>query len=136
MNKILKKTILSILFVSALSIFVSSISQSFAQSSHSEADSTPISGVIIMTPDNQGNPLVNPETTTVKQGEEILVLNNLTKTQTFTNGNGTGDSMDGKVFSVDIAPNGFAEYLASTAGNYSFYSKNDPDLKGELVVLP
>ena len=111
-------------------------SQSFAQSSHSEADSTPISAVIIMTSDNQGNPVINPEKTTIKQGEEILVLNNHTKTQTFTNGDGTGDPMDSKMFNVDIAPNSFTEYLASTEGNYSFYSKNDPSLKGELIVLP
>ncbi len=136
MKKILKKTILSILLFSSLGIISSSFGQSFAQSSHSEADSTLISAVIIMTSDNQGNPMVNPEKTTIKQGDEILVLNNLTKTQTFTNGNGTGDPMDAKVFTVDISPNSFAEYLASTAGNYSFYSKNDPNLNGELIILP
>ena len=76
--------------------------------------------------------------TVIKQGEELLVLNNLTKTHTFTNGNDTRDSMDGKIFSVDIFPGSFSEYLASniSPGNYSFYSKNDPNLKGELVILP
>lgn len=44
--------------------------------------------------------------------------------------------MDAKVLTVDIAPNSFTEYLAPSAGNYSFYSKNDPNLKGELIVLP
>ena len=91
----------------------------------------------MMTTDTQGNPVFNPMKTTIKQGEEVLVLNNLTKTHTFTNGNGTGDSMDGKIVSVDITPGSFSEYLASniSPGNYSFYSKNDPNLKGELVIL-
>jgi len=76
--------------------------------------------------------------TTIKQGEELLVLNNLTETHTFTNGNGTGDPMDGKIFTVEITPGSFSEYLATniSPGNYSFYSKNDPNLKGELVILP
>lgn len=109
-----------------------------AQVSHSEAaDTTPIAAVIVMTADEQGKPVFNPMKTAIKQGEEILVLNNLTQIHTFTNGNGTGDAMDGKVFSVEIAPGSFAEYLASniSPGNYSFYSKNDPNLKGELVIL-
>ena len=111
--------------------------QVYAQWSHSESDSTPISAVIIMTSDDQGKSVFNPMKTTIKQGEELLVLNNLTETQTFTNGNGTGDSMDGKMFSVEITPGSFSEYLASISpGNYSFYSKNDPNLKGELVIQP
>ena len=111
--------------------------QVYAQGSHSESDSTPISAVIIMTSDDQGKSVFNPMKTTINQGEELLVLNNLTGTQTFTNGNGTGDSMDGKMFSVEITPGSFSEYLASISpGNYSFYSKNDPNLKGELVIQP
>ena len=111
--------------------------QVYAQSTHSESDSTPIAAVIIMTTDDQGKPVFNPMKTTIKQGEELLVLNNLTKTHTFTNGNGTGDAMDGKMFSVEITPGSFSEYLASISpGNYSFYSKNDPNLKGELTILP
>ena len=111
--------------------------QVYAQSTHSESDSTPIAAVIIMTTDDQGKSVFNPMKTTIKQGEELLVLNNLTKTHTFTNGNGTGDAMDGKMFSVEITPGSFSEYLASISpGNYSFYSKNDPNLKGELTILP
>ena len=129
------------LFVIVLAAIASASSvtllQVYAQGSHSESDSTPISAVIIMTTDDQGKAIFNPMKTTIKQGEELLVLNNLTKTQTFTNGNGTGDPMDGKMFSVDITPNSFSEYLASISpGNYSFYSKNDPNLKGELTILP
>jgi plastocyanin len=112
--------------------------QVYAQGSHSESDSTPISAVIMITADDQGNPVFSPMKTTIKQGEELLVLNNLTETHTFTNGNGTGDSMDGKIFTVDITPGSFSEYLATniSPGNYSFYSKNDPNLKGELVIQP
>jgi uncharacterized cupredoxin-like copper-binding protein len=112
--------------------------QVYAQSTHSEADSTPITAVIMMTIDDQGNLVFNPVTTTIKQGEELLVLNNLAETHTFTNGNGTGDDMDGKIFSVEIAPGSFSEYLASniSPGNYSFYSENNPYLNGELVILP
>ena len=129
------------LFVIVLAAIVGASSvtllQVYAQSSHSEPDSTPIAAVIIMTSDDQGKSVFNPMKTTIKQGEELLVLNNLTETQTFTNGNGTGDSMDGKMFSVEITPGSFSEYLASISpGNYSFYSKNDPNLKGELTIIP
>jgi hypothetical protein len=45
--------------------------------------------------------------------------------------------MDGKIFSVEIAPGSFSEYLASNISpcNYSFYSENDPNLKGELTIV-
>ena len=129
------------LFVIVLAAIVGASSvtllQVYAQGSHSESDSTPIAAVIIMTTDDQGKSVFNPMKTIIKQGEELLVLNNLTKTHTFTNGNGTGDAMDGKMFSVEITPGSFSEYLASISpGNYSFYSKNDPNLKGELTILP
>jgi plastocyanin len=128
----------SLLFSTIMAIMSITATQVYAQSTHSEVDSTPIAAVITMTTDDQGNPVFNPTTTTIKQGEELLVVNNLTETHTFTNGNGTGDEMDGKIFSVQIAPGSFSEYLASniSPGNYSFYSENNPDLKGELVILP
>lgn len=128
----------SLLFSTIMAITSIATTEIYAQSTHSEADSTPIAAVIMMTTDNQGNPVFNPNTTTIKQGEELLVLNNLTETHTFTNGNGTGDDLDGKIFSVEITPGSFSEYLASniSPGNYSFYSQNNPQLKGELVILP
>ena len=135
----LRRIILSLLLFSTIMAITSvTVAQVYAQSTHSEVDSTPIAAVIMMTTDDQGNPVFNPTTTTIKQGEELLVLNNLTEIHTFTNGNGTGDSMDGTIFSVQIAPGSFAEYLASniSPGNYSFYSENNHDLKGELVILP
>jgi uncharacterized cupredoxin-like copper-binding protein len=128
----------ALLFSVIMTVTAVTGAQVYAQSTHSEVDSTPISAVIMMTTNDQGNPIFNPTTTTIKQGEELLVLNNLTETQTFTNGNGTGDEMDGKIFSVEIAPGSFSEYLSSniSPGNYSFYSQNNPDLKGELAILP
>lgn len=92
----------------------------------------------MITADDQGNPVFSPMKTTIKQGEELLVLNNLTETHTFNNGNGPGDSMDGKIFTVNITPGIFSEYLATniSPGNYSFYSMNDLNLKGELVIQP
>jgi len=86
----------------ALGISSINIYQSFAQSSHSQAGVTPVAAYIIMTKNNQGKEIFQPQNTTIKQGQEIMILNNLTNTQTFTNGNGKGDSMDGKIFSIDM----------------------------------
>ncbi len=42
--------------------------------------------------------------------------------------------MDGNIFSVDIKPKSFAEYLSNLSpGNYPFYSKNNPSIKGEIT---
>ncbi|MGD9673560.1 MAG: hypothetical protein AB7U98_08785 [Candidatus Nitrosocosmicus sp.] len=135
----LRQIILSLLLFSTIMAVTSvAATQVYAQSTHSEVDSTPIAAVIIMTIDDQGNPVFDPATTTIKQGEELLVLNNLTETHTFTNGNGTGSETEGKIFSVQIAPGSFAEYLATniSPGNYSFYSENNPNMKGDLVIMP
>jgi hypothetical protein len=138
-NKVAKSVLCTVVLAAAIMGVTSFVSSHvYAQGSHTEADSTPIAAVIMMTSDDQGNPMFNPMKTTIKQGEEVLVLNNLTKTHTFTNGNGTEYAMDSKIFSVEIAPGSFSEYLASniSPGNYSFYSKNDPNLNGELIILP
>lgn len=63
-----------------LGVYSISIYQSFAQSSHSEADVTPVAGYIIMTKNNQGKDVFEPQNTTIKEGKEIMILNNLTKT--------------------------------------------------------
>jgi plastocyanin len=98
-------------------------------------DATPIAAVTSITNTTEGKLVFSPSKITIKQGEEILILNNLTSAQTFTNGNGTGDPMDGKIFSVEIQPKSFAEYLSNLSpGNYQFYSKTDPTIKGELTV--
>jgi plastocyanin len=129
-----------LILTTMITLGVSSITfyQSFAQSSHTEADVTPVAAYIIMNKNSQGKESFEPQNTTIKQGQEIMILNNLTKTQTFTNGNGKGDSMDGKIFSIDIKPNNFAEYLSSniSPGDYPFYSKNADNMTGHLIVQP
>jgi plastocyanin len=118
-------------------VFMNSI-QANAQTPFSESqDATPISAITSITNNTEGKLVFSPSKITIKQGQEILVLNNLTTTQTFTNGDGSGDPMEGKMFSVDIKPKGFAEYLSNLSpGNHPFYSKNDPSIKGELTILP
>jgi plastocyanin len=118
-------------------VFTNSI-QAYGQTPFSETqDSTPISAITSITNNTEGKLVFSPSKITIKEGQEILVLNNLTTTHTFTNGNGTGDPMDGKVFSVELKPHGFAEYLSNLSpGNYPFYSKNDPSIKGELTITP
>ena len=118
-------------------VFTNSL-QTDGQTPASESqDATPIFAITSITNNTEGKLVFNPSKITIKQGQEILVLNNLTTTHTFTNGNGSGDPMDGKVFSVDLKPHGFAEYLSNLSpGNYPSYSKNDPSIKGELTILP
>lgn len=104
---------------------------------HSDIDSTPIAAVITITNGPQGDTVFNPQTTTIKTGEEILILNNDTTTHTLTNGMSTSDPLSGKLFDTgSIEPKGFIEYVASNLqpGTYSFYTTSDPSIKGELVV--
>lgn len=135
-----KIALISALFLAiSIGIGFNSFSPILAQTSHSEAgDATPIMAIILITTDSQGKTVFSPAKTTIKSGEEILVLNNVTTTHSFTNGKGPNDPMAGKLFSVDINPKGFSEYLTTNQapGNYSFYSKIDPSVKGEIVILP
>ena len=104
---------------------------------HSDIDSTPIAAVITITKGPQGDTVFNPQTTTIKTGEEILILNNDTTTHTVTNGMSPNDPLSGKLFDTgSIEPRGFIEYVASNLqpGTYSFYTTSDPSIKGELVV--
>ena len=65
---------------------------------HSDTDSTPIAAVITITKDKDGNTIFNPSTTTIKQDQEILILNNDTVDHSFTNGENPEDPMAGKIF--------------------------------------
>jgi plastocyanin len=103
----------------------------------SDIGSTPVVSVITISKGPQGITIFNPETTTIKTGEEILILNNDTMAHTVRSGAGPDDPLAGKLFSVGpIQPRGFIEYVASNLqpGTYSFYSASDPSVKGELVV--
>jgi plastocyanin len=80
-----------------------------------------------------------PNTITVRVGSEILIANNSTSDHSVTSGSGPDDPMSGKNFNTDlIKPNGFAEYVTQnlTPGNYSFYSSTDPEIKGQITVIP
>jgi plastocyanin len=104
---------------------------------HSDIDVTPIAAVITITTGPQGDTIFNPQTTTIKTGEEVLILNNDTTTHTVTNGMSPNDPLSGKLFNTgNIEPRGFVEYVASNLqpGTYPFYSASDPSVKGELVV--
>ena len=61
--------------------------------------------VITITNDKDGNTIFNPQVTTIKQDEEILILNNDPVSRSFTNGASPEDPMAGKIFdSGEIQP--------------------------------
>jgi len=103
-------------------------------------DATPISVVLYITEDKQGNVFFNPSEFTIKQGEEVLILNNSSAGHSFTNGESPDDPMAGKIFDTKmIQPGSFSEYLAFNVspGEYPFYSSVDPtNIKGKMTVLP
>ena len=130
------------LAVIATSIFTSALTfQSlYAQphNIHSDIDSTPVAGVIMITKDKDGNVMFNPAVTTIKQDEEVLVLNNDTRAHSFTNGANPEDPMAGKLFdSGTIQPKGFIEYVAAnlSPGNYTFYTTTDPTVTAQISIL-
>jgi plastocyanin len=107
------------------------------QSPHSDTDSTPIAAVITITKDKDGNTIFNPPITTVKQDQEILILNNDTVAHSFTNGASPEDPMAGKIFdSGQIQPKGSIEYVATnlSPGNYTFYTITDPTITAQISI--
>ena len=105
---------------------------------HSDIDSTPIAAVITITQDKDRNVVFDPSVTTIKQDEEVLVLNNDTVAHSFTNGKNPEDPMAGKMFdSGTIQPKGFIEYVAAnlSPGNYTFYTTTDPTVTAQIIVL-
>ena len=106
---------------------------------HPDIDSSPITAVIIIGKDMQGNIIYMPNNATLNVGEEILVVNNDTNFQSMTNGMSPDDPLAGKLFDTGpIPPRGFAEYVASnlSPGNYTFYSTNSTSTKGVLTIEP
>jgi hypothetical protein len=106
-----------------------------------DIDSTPIAVVLTISEDEQGNVSFNPSEFSIKQGEEVLILNNATSNNhSFTNGENPDDPMAGKLFHTDTIKSGsFAEYLAVnlSPGKYPFFSIADPtNVKGEMTILP
>jgi plastocyanin len=103
----------------------------------SDIDSSAVVALITISKGPHGNSTFNPQTTTIKTGGEILILNNDTMAHTIRNGMSPDDPLSGRLFDVGpIEPRGFMEYTASNLqpGTYSFYSTFDPSIKGELVV--
>jgi plastocyanin len=130
----LKPSFLLIVAMAVLAILVTNLS--FSNISLASGP-TPIVAVITISKDAQGNTVYNPQSVTIKPGEEILILNNDTTSQTFTNGMGQDDQLSGKLFDTGtIEPRGFVEYVASNLqpGTYPFFSMSDPTAKGELEV--
>jgi len=130
------------LAVIATSIFTSALTFQFIYAQthniHSDIDSTPVAGVIMITKDKDGNVMFNPAVTTIKQDEEVLVLNNDTRAHSFTNGANPEDPMAGKLFdSGTIQPKGFIEYVAAnlSPGNYTFYTTTDPTVTAQISIL-
>ena len=106
---------------------------------HSDIDSTPVAAVIFITKDKDGNTVFNPPFTTIKQDEEVLILNNDTIGHSFTNGENPEDPMAGKLFdSGTIQPKGYIEYVASnlSPGNYTFYTTTDQTITAQISILP
>src|SRR5688500_19066613 len=94
------QTILSLIIATTMfsSAFTSESSIPQTQAPHSDTYSTPIAAIITITKDKDGNTIFNPQFTTIKQDEEILVLNNDTVGHSFTNGKNPEDPMAGKIF--------------------------------------
>ena len=105
---------------------------------HSDVDITPIAAVITISEGKDGKTVYEPYSTTIKMGDEILIVNNSTSPHSVTNGNGPTDPLSGKLFDTGIINTGaFTEYVASNLqpGNYSYYSSSDPSVNGEIVVV-
>lgn len=120
-------------------IFASSDNTTSATTTgHSDVDITPIAAVITISEGKDGKTVYEPYSTTIKMGDEILIVNNSTSPHSVTNGNGPTDPLSGKLFDTGIINTGaFTEYVASNLqpGNYSYYSSSDPSVNGEIVVV-
>jgi plastocyanin len=106
-----------------------------------DIDATPISVVLMINEDKDGNVFFSPAEFSIRQGEEVLILNNATSNNhSFTNGKNPDDPMAGKLFHTDTIKSGsFAEYLAVnlSPGKYPFFSIANPsNIKGEMTILP
>ncbi|MGZ5551630.1 MAG: cupredoxin domain-containing protein [Nitrososphaeraceae archaeon] len=132
--------ILSVVIATSIFTYALTFQSIYAQTPtvHSDTDSTPVAAVIMITKDKDGNTIFNPSITTIKQDEEILILNNDTVGHSFTNGANPEDPMAGKMFdSGTIQPKGFIEYVAANVspGNYTFYTTTDPTVTAQIVIL-
>lgn len=106
---------------------------------HPDVDASPIAAVIIIGEDMRGNVTYMPNNVTMRVGEEVLIINNSTGSQSMTNGMGPDDPLAGRLFDTGPIPSrGFAEYVASnlSPGEYAFHSTNSTSTTGVLIVEP
>jgi hypothetical protein len=106
---------------------------------HPDIDTSPIVAVIMIGEDMQGNVNYMPNNATIRVGEEVLIINNSTGSQSMTNGMGPDDPLAGTLFDTGPIPSrGFAEYVASNVspGEYTFHSTNSTSTTGVLIVEP
>src|SRR5215212_7190032 len=144
MNKIFMMLVTAIVSLSLMYIVPGStqlilLQQDKAAFAQTGGNASPIAAVIIIGKDMQGNVTYIPNNITIKQGEEIFVVNNGTGTQSVTNGMSPDDPLAGKFFDTGRRPpRGFAEFVVSniSPGNYTFYSTNSTSTKGVLIVEP
>lgn len=106
-----------------------------------DIDSTPISVVLVINEDKEGNVSFSPSEFSIKQGEEVLILNNaISNNHSFTNGENPDDPIAGKLFHTDTIKSGLSvEYLAVNLSpdKYLFFPITDPtNVKGEMTILP
>lgn len=145
-NVRLKKNLYIFILILGVLLIVPVVHSSHAQNAtieknrpfHSDKDVSPIEGVIMINEDKNKTVFFQPSIVTIRAGGEILIANNATSDHSVTSGSGPDDPMAGKFFNTDkIKPRGFVEYVPNnlTPGNYSFYSSNDPQIKGKLVVV-
>ena len=114
------------------------ITRTFASITHRETDTSRVAAVIIISEDNQGNTVYQPQNITIKTGEEVIILNNSTTPHSVTSGMGPGDPLSGRLFSTGtVKPESFVEYTATNLGpgKYPFFSTANPNVKGTLTVV-
>ena len=129
MNKILMIPIAIYGIILAIPVFQSSYAGGLS----------PIESVIMINENQNKSVFFQPNITSVRVSGEILIANNSTSDHSVTSGSGPDDPMSGKFFNTGvIKPKGFIDYVPENLkpGNYSFYSSTDPQIKGQLVVVP
>ena len=141
--KLLGASIVILTIMLLLPLFQGSYAQNASntgvQTFHSGTDTSPIEAVIMINEDQSKRVFFQPHVITIRVGGEVLVANNATSNHSVTSGSGPEDPMAGKLFDTDtIKPKAFVEYIPVNLkpGNYSFYSSTDPQIKGQLVVIP
>jgi cytochrome c oxidase subunit II len=85
-----------------------------------------------------GNPEFEPAYLTIKEGEEVDVINEDSSPHTVTSGTGLEDPNAGKMFDTSIIPKQ-EDYELGTAnlepGEYDFHCAVHPSMTGKLKVV-